>query len=247
MVYRDPQKFGLTKEDVYFQDSENRKIHGWWIRSNKTPAKGTVIHFHGNAENVSSHFMSMAWLPDAGYNYFIFDYPGFGQSEGIPDPKGNVISGEAALRWVHANKDKSPLIIYGQSMGGIIALRTVQQMKHEVPIKLVIADSTFDSFQQIARRKLSQHWLTWVLQPLPYLVLSDAWAPDVTQISPIPLIVMHGELDRVVEFIQGQELFAKAKEPKTFIRVPQGEHGNLFWIEDKRYRDVILEKMAGAK
>jgi uncharacterized protein len=246
-VYRDPVKFGLEKEEVYFTDADNNKLHGWWMKSKKVPVKGTVIHFHGNAENLSSHFMSMAWLPGAGYNYFIFDYPGYGESQGKPSPRGNVISGEAALRWVHKNKDQTSLIVYGQSMGGIIALRTVQQMKAEIPIRMMIADSTFDSFQQIARRKLSQHWLTWLFQPVAYMVLSDDWAPDVRQIAPIPLVVMHGEQDGVVDYIQGQEIFAKAGEPKSFIGVPQGQHGNLFWIDDKRYRDVILEKMDAVK
>ncbi len=240
-----PAKFNLKPDDVYFTNKENQKLHGWWFESKTKPAKGTFVFFHGNGENLSSHFASMSWLPDQGYNYFIFDYPGYGQSEGEPGPYENVSSGRAALHWVHDNKDKSPLIIYGQSMGGIVAMRTVIEEKDVIPMKLVIADGTFSSFQRIARKKMGQHWLTWLLQPFAYVVLSDRWAPDVEKISPIPMIVMHGKMDPVVEFEHGERLYKDAKEPKTFIEVPEGQHGNLFWVRDGYFRRVVLDRIEG--
>ena len=238
-----PAKFNLTPENVYFTNKEKQKLHGWWFSSKKTPAKGTVIFFHGNGENLSSHFASMSWLPDAGYNYFIFDYPGYGQSEGEPGPYENVSSGQAALHWVHDNKDASPLIIYGQSMGGVVAMRTVIEEKDRVPMKVVIADGTFSSFQRIARKKMSSHWLTWLLQPFAYVLLSDRWAPDVEKISPIPMIVMHGTRDPVVEYEHGEKVFEEAREPKTFISVPEGQHGNLFWVDEGRFRKIVLDQI----
>jgi uncharacterized protein len=240
-----PAKFNLKQEDVYFTNKENQKLHGWWFESKQKPSKGTFVYFHGNAENLSSHFASMSWLPEAGYNYFIFDYPGYGQSEGEPGPYENVSSGRAALHWVHDNKDKTPLIIYGQSMGGIVAQRTVIEEKDQIPLKVLIADGTFSSFQRIARKKMASHWLTWLVQPFAYLSLSDRWAPDVDKISPIPLIVMHGRQDRVVEYEHGERLFADAKEPKTFIEVPDGHHGDLFWVNEGRFRKVVLDQLEG--
>lgn len=243
----DPKKFKLSYEDVYFPNRENEKIHGWWFDSKTKPAKGTVVYFHGNGQNLSAHFLSMAWLPDAGYNLFIFDYPGYGQSEGEPSPAGNVDTGREALHWVHENKDKSPLIVYGQSMGGIVALRTVQEVKDKTPIRAVIADGTFSSFQRIGRKKLAQHWLTWLLQPLAYVVLWDTWAADVEKISPIPLIVIHGEKDQIVEFEHGVRIAEDAKDPKTFIPVPNGQHGDLFWVDKGKYRKIVFDQIESLK
>jgi len=240
-----PAKFGLKPEDVYFTNKENLKLHGWWFDSNVKPVKGTFVFFHGNGENLSSHFASLSWLPDAGYNYFIFDYPGYGQSEGAPGPYESVSSGQAALHWVHDNKDPSALIVYGQSMGGIVAMRTVIEEKNQIPIKAMIADGTFSSFQRIARKKLSSHWLTWIAQPFAYLLLSDRWAPDVEKISPIPMIVIHGKLDPIVEFEHGERVFKDAGEPKAFIEVPEGQHGNLFWVANGQYRKSVLDQVEG--
>ncbi|MEZ0392002.1 MAG: alpha/beta hydrolase [Pseudobdellovibrionaceae bacterium] len=243
----DPKKFNLSPEDIYFSNREGTKIHGWWFESKIKPAKGTFVFFHGNAENITTHFASMAWLPESGYNYFIFDYPGYGESDGKPSPGSNVDTGREALHWVHENKDPNPLIVYGQSMGGAVALRVVQEVKQKTPIKVMIADGTFSSFQRIARKKMAQHWLTWLAQPFAYVVLSDQWAPDVEEISPVSLIVMHGEQDRVVEFEHGERVFKDAKEPKTFISVPQGHHGDLFWVENRKYRKVILDQIENLK
>lgn len=241
--YYDPAKFNLKMEEVYFANQDGQKIHGWWFPAKNQPAKGTWVYFHGNAENITTHFLALSWLPEAGYNYFIFDYPGYGDSEGKPTPYANVSTGEAALQWVHDNKDPSPLIVYGQSMGGIVSMRTVIEMKDKIPMRALIVDGTFSSFQRIARKKLAMSAWTWLLQPLAYLTLSDRWAPDVEKISPIPLIVMHGEKDYVIEIEHGERIFADAKEPKAWIQVPEGQHGNLFWVAERQYREPILKKL----
>lgn len=236
----DPQKMNLQEEDVDFKDEDGRSLHGWWFNAKTSQPKGTFIFFHGNAQNLTSHFASMAWLPAKGYNLFIFDYPGYGLSQGLPGPRENVVAGQAAVRWVHKNKDSQPLVVYGQSMGGIVALRTVQELRGEIPLKAVIADGTFSSFQSIARKKLSSSWVTWLFQPLAYVLLSDSWAPDLLKFKNTPLIVIHGRQDPVVEFEFGQELYNSASLPKTFIEVAEGQHGNLFWVENGKFRDILL-------
>jgi len=250
--YFKPEQVSLTAEDIHFKDSLGDNIHAWWFSAlpnglDGAPQKpkGTFAYFHGNAENLSSHFLAMSWLPKIGYNYLILDYPGYGESSGKPTPENTVKAGMAAIQWVHDNKDSSPLWIYGQSLGGAVAMRSALEMKDKVPIKIVIADGTFDSYESVARMKLADSWITWIFQPLAYVLLSDRWAPnDIAQLSPIPLIVMHGELDPVIPYRAGQKVFADAKDPKAFIGVPQGHHGDLFWIEDGKYRKVLLDEAA---
>lgn len=241
-LYYDPKSVGFSPTDIYFTDATQRKLHGWWFRSAITPAKATVIFFHGNAENLTSHFMHLAWITAEGYNLFIFDYPGYGLSEGKPTPQSCVESGHAALDWVLSHDPENlPMIIYGQSMGGIIALRTIIDKREDINLKLVVAESTFDSFQQIARHKLSQHWFTWLLQPLSYLLLSDRWAPThLETIAPVPVLVIHGQQDNVVEPQFGEAIYEKLSEPKSIWRIPNGNHTDIFWQHEKKYRTVFL-------
>jgi fermentation-respiration switch protein FrsA (DUF1100 family) len=266
-IYFTPEKFHLTKEDVYFQDEDGRRLHGWWIAatsatttttatakdSSEGPvknlsvekSKGTIVHFHGNAENLTSHFMQLSWMPERGYNYFIFDYPGYGQSEGSPSPKDCVQAGVAAMKWVHANKDTRPLVIVGQSMGGIVALRTVEELHGEVPLKGFVAESTFPSFQKIARKKLSSSMVTWLFQPLAYVVLSDKWAPqNIAKAVRVPVLVTHGQKDMVVEPEFGEMIYEQSNEPKSIWRIPEGHHTDIFWAHNRIYRQRFLDWLA---
>lgn len=238
----DPETAGFKPENVFFSDIADRQLHGWWFSAKKTPAKATIIFFHGNAENLTSHFLQLAWISHEHYNIFIFDYPGYGRSEGNPSPQSCVESGHAAIDWVSNHKVKNgPIIIYGQSLGGNIALRTAIDKKDEVDLRLVVADSTFDSFQKIARAKLSHHWLTWPMQPLSHLLFSDRWAPEhLASLSPVPVLVIHGQQDATVEPIFGDRIFEKLAEPKTLWKIPKGRHTDVFWGHDHRYRSKFL-------
>lgn len=240
-TYHDPSKAGLVNEDVEFVSESGDKIHAWWFGATGKESKGTVVFFHGNAENLTSHFANLMWLPAEGYNYFIFDYPGYGRSSGHPTPMGALNSGIAAIRWVVKNKDQRPLIVYGHSLGGNIALRSVLDLKDSVPFRAVIIDSSFPSYRKIAARKLSSFWLTWPFQPLVYAFLSDRYAPDrIDALSPTPLLVIHGQKDIQVEPEFGEMIFKAAKEPKQIWRIPDGSHGSTFWRHERVYRKKLL-------
>lgn len=241
-LYYEPRIMGYAPENIYFTDISQRKLHGWWFSAKKSPAKATLIFFHGNAENLTSHYLHLAWITDEGYNLFIFDYPGYGLSEGEPTPKSCLESGHAAIDWVKKNKSlDEPLIIYGQSMGGIVALRTAIDKKSEINLRLIVADSTFDSFQRIARTKLAHNWVTWLMQPLSYVLLSDRWAPeDLESISPVPVLVIHGLRDVIVEPELGEIIFRKLAEPKTIWKIPDGTHTDVFLQKNRGYRDKFL-------
>ena len=241
----DPSQVGLLQEEVEFANKDGTRLHGWWFDSKIKPAKGTVIFFHGNAENLTTHFLSLAWLPQEGFNYFIFDYPNYGVSEGEPSPYTTVISGQAALKWVNSNKDPKPLIVYGHSLGGNIALRTVLDLKNEVPLRAVVLDGTFLSYRSIARKKASQNWILWILQPVAWLIMNDEYAPhEIERRAPVPLLVIHGQKDGVIPPEYGYEIFEKSPEPKEIWRIDEGQHGDTFWAHQKKYRQKFLDYLA---
>jgi fermentation-respiration switch protein FrsA (DUF1100 family) len=239
-IFFDPSKMGLEYEDIFFQNHENKKMHAWWFPSKKS--KATIIFFHGNAQNLTSHFAYLSWLVQKDYNLFIFDYPGYGQSEGEPNPHDNVQTGIKAIEWVVANKDSRPLVVYGASLGGNIAMRTAYELKEKNYIGALIADSTFPSYQNIGKKKLSYSWITWLFQPLAYVLVSDRWAIDnrLSKIPSYPKLVVHGQKDTVVEPEFGDEIFKNFSESKTMISIPEGLHTDAYFAHDLIYRQQLL-------
>lgn len=238
--YFDPKKFALTYEDGFLNSADGNKINYWYFPSQSKTTKGLVVFFHGNAENISSHFGLLAWLPKESYSYIIFDYPGYGQSSGTPTPESTVQAGLAAVRYAAKAYPNAPLFLYGQSLGGNIVQKVANEIKHEIPVKAIVLESTFTSYGKVARHALSKSWISWAFQPITYLVVSNNYAGHVEEISPTPLLIIHGISDRVIGYKMGEELYQKAKEPKQFLTIPNGDHGNTYFINNGLYRKDLL-------
>ena len=82
-------------ENVFFKTSDGLALHGWFLKARD--ARGTVLVLHGNAENISTHASGVLWLVPEGFNVFIFDYRGYGRSEGRPTVAGVHKDADAAL------------------------------------------------------------------------------------------------------------------------------------------------------
>lgn len=242
----DRTKMPIKPEDLTITSADGTKLHAWRFKSQlKKPSPCVILHFHGNAQNISTHFFSFYTAPSQGYDYVIFDYRGYGSSEGRPSPRGTVEDGHAALRFVRDNYPDRPIVVVGQSLGGAVGLRSVIDMKNEVPVKLVVVDSTFASYRSAARKVLSNHWLTWLFQPIGWLAMSDEYAPKgrVKELSPIPLVVIHGDQDRGVHFDLGRTLYEEAAEPKEFWHVPGGGHIDFMFREKGKYAEKFYDKL----
>src|SRR5512143_2232820 len=87
MQVRTPGDVGLDYRDLYFHAADATLLHGWFLPA-QHEAKGTLLFLHGNAENISTHLGSVWWLPAEGYNVFLYDYRGYGYSEGKPSLDG---------------------------------------------------------------------------------------------------------------------------------------------------------------
>ena len=253
IFYVDPSHYNVKPKDVVIESSDGTKLAAWYFSSHPDqpdqPPKAVLVFFHGNGENMTSHYQSLVWILKYGYDFLIFDYHGYGVSEGKPSPEKTLEDGKAAIRWTYQLWKKGPkevpLVVFGQSLGGAIGLRAALEVKSEVPIKLVVADSTFTSYEEAGQSVLSHHWLTWVFQPLPYLVLSDKYAPGdrVSELSPIPLVIIHGDHDQVVDYKLGKKLYEQAHEPKEFWTVPGGTHIDGMRRKDPSIRDKLLAKL----
>lgn len=233
--------------DTWIRTADGSALHALWLPAAE-PARGVVLFLHGNAENLTSHVHAVRWLPAHGYSVLALDYRGFGQSEGESGIDQVHEDASAALDWLVAQPSAAPVVVYGQSLGGSVALRLVASSPHRARIRAVIADSAFSGYRRIAREKLGQLWLTWPLQwPLSFLI-SDRWsAVDVVaRVAPIPLLLIHGDQDVVVPPSHAQRLYDAAGEPKALWRIAEGRHIDAMTREPIRerlveYLDVLTE------
>lgn len=233
-------------EDVFF-DVAGEKLHGWYFhQASGKKTKAVILFYHGNGQNVSSQFAYLHWILNQPYDFFIFDYEGYGRSTGSPSPEKTVRDGEAALAWLHMREPKLPIVVFGQSLGGIVALRNMVDLKEKYPIPLIVIDSSFTSYKRVARRKANSIWFLWPFQWLTYLMFSDHYAPEgeLARLAGTKLVVVHGDADQVVPYSCGEELYAEAPEPKEFWRVPGGWHTDLF--EHAGIKEKFLAKLKEA-
>ncbi|MBN2162070.1 MAG: alpha/beta fold hydrolase [Pontiellaceae bacterium] len=219
-LYTTPARDGYAYEEVQFESADGTMLSGWFIPA-KGPAKGTVVHFHGNAQNLSAHYSFVSWLPVNGFNLFEFDYRGFGRSEGEPDRKGVYEDSIAALQYIKSRTDidQNRIIVFGQSIGGANAL-TVLGINRFDGIVGVVSDSAFSTYKGVA----SDH--AGLLKPLAWLLIGNRLSParHVGNIAPVPLVIIHGTHDRVAPYRHAEKLFSKANEPKELWTIKGGTH-----------------------
>ncbi len=246
--FHSPEKLKLTFEDVYLK-VENETIHGQYFPVKKP--KALVLFFHGNAQNLSAHFLTLSWLPELNISYFIFDYEGFGQSSGNPSPQKTVNDGMVAIDWVQkkAKKLNIPLVVYAQSLGGAIALRSLSDLEKIDCLKLIVIDSSFLSYQKVARDIFSRAILTWPFQWLPYLVLSDKFAPigHIQKLKNYPLVVIHGKKDKIVPYKQGIHIYETFPGKKDLWLIEDGQHTDAFWTHGNIYGKKFFERVTSYK
>jgi len=228
LVYNEPSREGFSHEEVFFPSSDGTKLCGWFIPAQPGPARGTVFYCHGNAQNLTAHYGFVSWLPRRGYNLFLFDYRGYGKSEGTPTREGTVLDTAAALTYLRSRPDVEPdrVVGFGQSLGGACLLAALGENDPR-QVRGIAVESTFYSYQEVAQAKLAESWLLWVLQwPLSRWLVTDDHSPSksLDGIAPVPLLVMHGTDDEIVAFSQGKRLYEQAGQPKRFIEVPGGRH-----------------------
>ncbi|BCS95053.1 hypothetical protein DSLASN_06850 [Desulfoluna limicola] len=243
-LYQTP---AIPYEEVTFESLDGTRLSGWFVPATGQSPEGTIIHFHGNAANISNHYGFVDWIPEAGFNLFTFDYRGYGDSEGRPGRHGVFEDSVAALRYVAARSDVNPdrLIALGQSLGGANAVAAAAATP-DVPLKGVVVDSAFYSYRSIARDKIGLipvlGWLKW---PLSFIAVTNGHSPGpvIGTLSPTPVLLIHGTHDRVIPYEQGYRLYEAAEAPKALWTVEGGHHTDALITHKAIYRNKLARHL----
>ena len=205
-----------------FSTKDGYKLQGRLLASHSIPSKGVIIHFHGNAGNLDSHFQQVQWLTQKGYDVFMFDYREFGESQGQANREGLVMDSRAAIRYIIDKKRWQNIYLFGQSLGGNMAIAAVTPENRSY-INAIVVDSTFFSYAHVANDFLGGTFLTY---PLTWVLIAGNCYSARDHISQIksPIFIFHGEEDEVVDIYHGQQLIELATSPKQFLAIKNCKH-----------------------
>lgn len=205
-------------EIVWFDSADGTRLNGWFFESRSKPATATIIFCHGNGGNISS----VGWMGQRfakhGFNVLLFDYRGYGASEGVvADESGLYADGDAAVAYVVNKKGVRPeqIILYGHSLGTTVAADVASRGNYGA----VVLESGLSSASSVAASALP--WL-----PAWLHFLGRNRFESVRKLANVksPVLIAHGDPDQTIPTDEGRRLFAAANEPKKLLIVPGAGH-----------------------
>jgi hypothetical protein len=226
-----PGDLGLRSEEA-FLDAQGARVHAWWL-----PAEGarlTVLVCHGNGGNISHRLDRARRMQEQlGVSVLLFDYRGYGRSEGAPDEEGTYRDARAAYRFLVETKgiDPATVVLFGESLGAAVAV----QLAIEKPARALVLESPFASIAAMARAAYP------FLPPVGPLLRTRYDTFSKVPGLRMPLLVLHGERDSIVPIAQARRVFEAAPEPKRFFAIPGADHNDTYLAGGRPYWQVWRE------
>lgn len=216
-----PDSVGLAYESVEISTTDGETLHGWFVPA--PAANGTVLFFHGNAGNISHRMEYLLMFHRLGYNTFIFDYRGYGQSSGSPSEAGTYLDAQSAWQHLTEARDIPParIVLFGESLGGAVAAWLAMSEK---PGILVLA-SVFTSVPDMAAK-------IYPFLPVRFLSRFDYNTIEYLQSVTCPVFVAHSPQDEIVPFAHGQALYQAAPGPKQFLELQGGHNSGFIFMQE---------------
>lgn len=232
---------GLDLDEVWLRTDDGVRLHGWFCRCQPVTRRPdddgrVLLYCHGNAGNVTTRAdIIRAWQRHFGLDVLIFDYRGYGKSEGRPDEGGLYRDSRSAYAWLTQTRGLPPesVVLLGRSLGGAVAM----ELALAVPHRSLILESTFTSLPNLAATLYP--WF-----PVRYLMRSQF---DVyRRISQYrrPVLIIHGSADELVPCSQAVELFRLAAEPKRLVIIAGGGHDDLIGSGGGEYVRAVADFLA---
>ncbi|KAA2235965.1 alpha/beta hydrolase [Salinarimonas soli] len=201
-------------QDVVLVTPDGERLAAWWRPPQ--PGRAVILYVHGNGGGLMDRRSRVRALMEDGRGILALSYRGYSGSTGSPSELGLRTDARTAHDWVAQGYEAGRLVLYGESLGSGVAVR----LAAERPVGGVILDAPFTSTADVARR------LYWWL-PVGLLMRDQFPSIDVIGRVKAPILILHGERDRVTPIALGERLFAAANEPKRMVRLPGGHEDNL--------------------
>jgi fermentation-respiration switch protein FrsA (DUF1100 family) len=205
-------------EEVWVKVPSGQRVHAWFLRATNQPAVATVLHCHGNGGNLSSVVWLGQELAKRGFDTMIFDYRGYGRSEGrLTDEWGLYADAQAIYehlvseRGVKAEK----LALYGQSLGTTAAI----DLASRLPCGALIVESGLSSASDMGAVSFP-----WMPRQLHFLAKNRFESARKISNVKCPALITHGTNDPVIPVEQGRKLYESARDPKRLVIVEGGDH-----------------------
>ena len=215
---------GLPLEDVWFQSADGTRLFGWYVEARADAA--VVLWCHGNAGTVINRLENLRELCRLGLSVFLFDYRGYGRSQGRPSEDGLYQDAIGAYDYLTRVRQIRPerIVIFGRSLGAAVAA-DLASMK---PAAGLILESPFPSIAAVARHHyggMPVHWLLGaefkLIDRLPQLSL--------------PKLVIHGDQDDIIPIEFGRQVFEAARPPKQWYAIAGADHNNTYQVGGRVY------------
>jgi fermentation-respiration switch protein FrsA (DUF1100 family) len=221
-----PSDYNIEFEDISFPSRDQVLLNGWFVKGDSSTV---VLFFHGNFGNISSEMDIIKELHLLGYNIFIFDYRGYGKSNGISSERGLYRDALGAYDYLKSrgfrNRD---IVLFGRSLGGAVAVFLASEIEG---FKGVIVDSSFVSIQSLSYDILGFNF--------PGALISNRFE-SIKRIKKIkaPKLIIHSENDDLIPFRHGEKLFKMAGAPKKFLKI-KGFHNSCILDSKETYTAEI--------
>lgn len=226
-VFFTPNHINLLYDEIYYKTSDNLTINGWFIPADS--AKNVVLFCHGNAGNISHRLESIQIFNRLNLNVFIFDYRGFGKSEGSVDEEGTYLDALGAWDFLLREKGFNPnqIIIFGRSLGSGVA----SWLAREKQSRGLILESSFTSLPELGVK---------IYPYLPVRLLSRYTYPTLENLKAItcPKLIIHSKGDEIIPFSLGKTNYEQASLPKMFLEI-HGSHNDGFFVTGSKYIEGI--------
>ena len=223
-----PAELGLDYEEVHFLASDGVKLHGWFVPGDSDT---TWIWFHGNAGNISHRLENLALLNQKlGVSILLFDYRGYGRSEGDISEKGTYLDATGALEYLRTRGDVDPnrIVYYGRSLGSAVAVWLATE---HAPLGTIL-ESPFSSVRDMAKA-------AYPGLPLYLLVRTRYDSLSLMPSVSSPILILHGDLDGTVPISQGRKLYEAAREPKRFYTITGAAHNDTYITGGEPYFEAL--------
>lgn len=218
-----PADVGLGYEDIYFVTEDGLKLNGWFIPAENPRA--TLLYNHGNAGNIADRVEIIKIFNKLNLDVFIYDYRGYGKSQGKPSEQGLYRDAMAAYLYLISRNDvdKGRIILYGKSIGAAVAADLASKVK----AKALIFESGFSSALDMGKK-------LFPFLPIKWFITIEYDSLGKLRTLQIPKLVIHSRDDEVIPFDLGEKVFNNINEPKEFY-IMSGSHNEAIFIFGEEY------------